>query len=101
MKRRANRRPVPSRRHLLPSRRLVNRLQRRRPGPSHPSSPEPGRRASCEHRRLRVDTRKWMLAKALPKIYGDKLTAEVTGKDGAPLNEPIDKVELARSIAFI
>lgn len=26
-----------------------------------------------EHRRLRVDTRKWMLAKALPKIYGDRL----------------------------
>lgn len=26
-----------------------------------------------EHRRLQVDTRKWMLAKALPKIYGDKL----------------------------
>lgn len=23
--------------------------------------------------RLRVDTRKWLLAKALPKIYGDKL----------------------------
>jgi hypothetical protein len=54
-----------------------------------------------EHRRLRVDTRKWMLAKALPKVYGDKLTAELTGKDGAPLNEPIDKVELARNIAFI
>lgn len=26
-----------------------------------------------EHRRLRVDSRKWMLAKMLPKIYGDKL----------------------------
>jgi hypothetical protein len=24
--------------------------------------------------RLRVDTRKWLLSKALPKIYGDKLT---------------------------
>lgn len=35
--------------------------------------------------RLRVDTRKWILAKALPKIYGDKLTAEVTGKDGGPI----------------
>jgi hypothetical protein len=29
--------------------------------------------------------RKWLLAKALPKIYGDKIAAEVTGKDGAPL----------------
>lgn len=33
--------------------------------------------------RLRVDTRKWLLAKALPKIYGDKL--EVGGKDGGPI----------------
>lgn len=27
--------------------------------------------------RLRLDTRKWMLSKALPKIFGDKVTAEV------------------------
>jgi hypothetical protein len=40
------------------------------------------------------------LAKALPKIYGEKLTAEVTGKDGAPLG-PVDVVETARNIAFI
>lgn len=26
--------------------------------------------------RLRVDTRKWLLSKALPKIYGDKLDVE-------------------------
>lgn len=32
-----------------------------------------------EHRRLQVDTRKWMLSKMLPKIYGDKLQTEVTG----------------------
>src|SRR3990167_4099357 len=30
--------------------------------------------------RLRVDTRKWLLSKALPKIYGDKLLH--TGGDG-------------------
>ncbi len=30
--------------------------------------------------RLRVDTRKWLLAKALPKIYGDKV--QHTGSDG-------------------
>lgn len=35
--------------------------------------------------RLRVDTRKWLLSKALPKIYGDKVTQEVTGADGASL----------------
>lgn len=35
--------------------------------------------------RLRVDSRKWMLAKMLPKVYGERVVAEVTGKDGAPL----------------
>ena len=33
--------------------------------------------------RLRVEARKWILSKALPKIYGDKV--ELSGKDGAPL----------------
>ena len=36
--------------------------------------------ASVNRDRLKVDTRKWLLAKALPKIYGDRLTAEVTGE---------------------
>lgn len=29
--------------------------------------------------RLRVDTRKWLLSKCLPKIFGDRITAEHTG----------------------
>jgi hypothetical protein len=33
--------------------------------------------------RLRVDTRKWLLSKALPKLYGDKV--EHTGPGGGPL----------------
>jgi len=33
--------------------------------------------------KLRVDARKWLLAKALPKLYGDKL--EHAGADGGPL----------------
>lgn len=32
--------------------------------------------------RLRVDTRKFLMAKVVPKIYGDKLTQEITGPDG-------------------
>lgn len=32
-----------------------------------------------EHRRLRVDSRKWMLSKMLPKVYGDKLDMSVAG----------------------
>ena len=35
--------------------------------------------------RLRVDTRKWMLQKMLPKIYGEKLQTEHTGKGGGPI----------------
>lgn len=33
--------------------------------------------------RLMVDTRKWLLSKALPKIYGDKL--ELGGPNGGPM----------------
>ena len=35
--------------------------------------------------RLKVDARKWVLAKLHPKKYGDKTTTEITGKDGQPL----------------
>lgn len=35
--------------------------------------------------KLRVDTRKWLMARMAPKKYGDKITQEVTGADGAPL----------------
>lgn len=31
-------------------------------------------------RRIMVDTRKWMLSKMLPKIYGDRLNLEHSGK---------------------
>lgn len=35
--------------------------------------------------RLRVDSRKWVASKLLPKKYGDKLTTELTGADGGPV----------------
>ena len=35
--------------------------------------------------RLRVDSRKWFASKVLPKIYGDKVQAELTGANGGPL----------------
>jgi hypothetical protein len=37
------------------------------------------------HRRLQIDTRKWLLAKWLPKVYGDKLelAGELTHKKAA------------------
>jgi hypothetical protein len=40
--------------------------------------------------RLRVDTRKWFLAKVLPKIYGEKLA--LTGNDGGPM-ESVLRIE--------
>lgn len=35
--------------------------------------------------RLRVDTRKWLMARMAPKRYGDKITQEHTGADGGPV----------------
>ena len=43
--------------------------------------------------RLRVDTRKWLMARMAPKKYGDKITQEVTGKDGGPV-ETVTRIEL-------
>jgi len=43
----------------------------------------PGYRLNGEHiarSRLRVDTRKWVLAKMLPKVFGDKLDIEHSGQ---------------------
>lgn len=36
-------------------------------------------------KRLQVDTLKWKLSKMLPKIYGDKVTQEITGANGGPV----------------
>ena len=35
--------------------------------------------------RLRTDNRKWIVSKMLPKVYGDKLTTELTGANGGPV----------------
>lgn len=32
--------------------------------------------------KLRVDTRKWLMARMAPKKYGDKVTTEITGAEG-------------------
>ncbi|OWV87354.1 hypothetical protein ATY75_03320 [Rhizobium sp. N122] len=32
-----------------------------------------------EHRRLQIETRKWVAAKLRPKVYGDKLDVDLTG----------------------
>jgi hypothetical protein len=43
------------------------------------------RGADPQDRRVRIDTRKWLLSKVLPKVYGDKVEHEVTGRDGGPV----------------
>lgn len=35
--------------------------------------------------RLQIDTRKWLLGKFAKGMFGDKVQAELTGKDGAPI----------------
>ena len=35
--------------------------------------------------KLRVESRKWLLAKLMPKKYGDKVSQEVSGADGGPI----------------
>lgn len=41
--------------------------------------------------RLRFDARRWLLSKALPKIYGDKVA--LTGEDGGPLQVQVVKFD--------
>jgi hypothetical protein len=41
--------------------------------------------------RLRVDTRKWLMSKLAPKKYGDRVSQEISGPDGGPMQ--IDRIE--------
>lgn len=52
-----------------------------------------------EHRRLQVDSRKWLLSKVLPKVYGDKLTADIKA-DITSGDEQVSILQSAREIAF-
>jgi hypothetical protein len=40
-------------------------------------------------RRLLVDTQKWRLARMSPKKYGDRISTEVSGPDGAPVSHDV------------
>ena len=42
--------------------------------------------------RLRVDTRKWLMSKMAPKKYGDKISQELSGPDGKPV-ETVTRIE--------
>jgi transcriptional regulator with XRE-family HTH domain len=45
-----------------------------------------------QNQRLRIDTKKWLLSKALPKKYGERVEAMVTGDPNAPLLTRIELV---------
>lgn len=36
--------------------------------------------------KIRIDTRKWCLARQQPRKYGDRIQQEITGKDGKPID---------------
>jgi hypothetical protein len=37
--------------------------------------------------RVEIDARKWFASKFLPKRYGEKITQEISGPDGAPITQ--------------
>jgi hypothetical protein len=48
-----------------------------------------------------LDTYKWQLARENPRRYGDKVTAELTGKDGGAIEITSDPLEVARRVLAI
>lgn len=54
-----------------------------------------------EHRRLQVDTRKWVAARLLPKKYGDKLAVGGSKEMDPIKTEDVSDNELARRVAFM
>lgn len=49
------------------------------------------------HQRLRVDSRKWLVSKMLPKKYGDSSTLEIGNKDGKPFKTTQDLSKLSEA----
>lgn len=41
--------------------------------------------ADVQRDRLRVDARKWVVSKMLPKKYAERITQEITGANGSPI----------------
>jgi hypothetical protein len=51
------------------------------------------------HRKLQIDTRKWLLSRWLPKVYGDRTT--LAGDPDAPLMAEMTDEQLAERIAAL
>jgi hypothetical protein len=48
-----------------------------------------------------IDAEKWQMAKERPRVYGDRIAAEITGKDGGPIEVEGEALELARRVAYL
>ena len=46
---------------------------------------------NIQRSRLRVDTRKWLMSKMVPKKYGERISQEITGKDDQKDSAAADK----------
>lgn len=44
--------------------------------------------------RLRIDTRKWLLGKVLPKVFGEKVITEITGRDGGAIEMQATRIDV-------
>lgn len=52
--------------------------------------------------KLRVDTRKFLMARLAPRAYGERVALEHTGKDGAPIEtQDVTDRELAKRTAYV
>jgi hypothetical protein len=45
-----------------------------------------------EHRKIRIDARKWLLARLASQLYGDKITNQHTGANGGPITFRLEDV---------
>ena len=53
---------------------------------------------AIQRSRLRVDTRKWLMSKSVPKKYGDKVANEHSGPNGGPIEtKDVSAIELINS----
>jgi hypothetical protein len=51
--------------------------------------------------KLRVDARKWLAAKLKPKKYGERISTELTGKDGGPVEMQVNRDQLLSRIGSL
>ena len=50
--------------------------------------------------KVEIDARKWFASKFLPKRYGDKITQEISGPDGAPIQSQAVSLDPAQESAL-